>query len=251
MTDLGPSTVLAVFAVFCRIGACLMLMAGFSSPRVPMQVRLFLSLAVTLALSPLLIEGVKPAVNNASPATLLYVISAETFTGSLFGILGRLFFLALQFMVMAITTYIGMSALPGVPVDEAEPMPSLVSLITMSATVLFFVTDQHWEVLNVLVSSYAAWPVGSIFSIQGGLIQIADRLNETFILALRMSGPFLVYAIIFNLAIGLINKLTPQIPVYFISLPFATMGGLILLYFTAGDFLHLYISGFASWLKAQ
>lgn len=251
MSELGPATVLAVFAIFCRIGGCLMLMVGFSSPRVPVQMRLFLSLAVTLALSPLLIDQIKPFVTNASPAALLYLIGAETFTGSLFGLLGRIFFLALQFMVMAIASYIGFSALPGVPIDEAEPLPSIVSLITMGATVLFFVTDQHWEVLNVLVSSYSAWPVGSAFSVQGGLIQIADRLNESFLLALRMSGPFLVYGIIFNLAIGLINKLTPQIPVYFVSLPFATMGGLILLYFTAGDFLNLYIAGFAAWLKAQ
>lgn len=251
MTELGPSTVLAVFAIFCRIGGCLMLMAGFSSPRVPVQVRLFISFAVALALSPLLLDSVRPAVQNASPASLLYLIGTETFTGSLIGLLGRIFFLALQFMVMAMTSYVGFSALPGVPVDDNEPMPSLVSLVTMSATVLFFVADLHWEVLSVLVGSYATWPVGSVFSVQGGLIQIADRMQETFLLALRMSGPFLVFGIIFNLAIGLINKLTPQIPVYFVSLPFATMSGLILLYFTVGDFLTIYITSLGDWLRAQ
>lgn len=228
-----------------------MLMVGFSSPRVPAQIRLFISFAVSLALSPLLLDSVKPAVENASPASLLYLIGTETFTGSLIGLLGRIIYLALQFMVMAMTSYVGFSALPGVPIDEAEPMPSLVSLITMSATVLFFVADLHWEVISVLVASYTTWPVGTAFSVQGGLIQITDRLQETFLLALRMSGPFLVFGIIFNLAIGLINKLTPQIPVYFVSLPFATMGGLILLYFTVGDFLTIFITSLADWFRTQ
>ena len=45
---------LLVFLLFCRIGGCLMLMPGFSSARVPPQVRLFIALAVTLALAPML-----------------------------------------------------------------------------------------------------------------------------------------------------------------------------------------------------
>ena len=43
LASLGPATVLAAFLIFCRIGACLMLMPGFSSARVPLQVRLFVA----------------------------------------------------------------------------------------------------------------------------------------------------------------------------------------------------------------
>ena len=46
--------VFALFLIFCRIGTCLMLMPGFSSSRIPAQVRLFLSFAITLALSPII-----------------------------------------------------------------------------------------------------------------------------------------------------------------------------------------------------
>ena len=38
-------TVLALFAAFCRVGGCFMLMPGFSSARIPMQIRLFVSVA--------------------------------------------------------------------------------------------------------------------------------------------------------------------------------------------------------------
>ena len=39
MTPFPPDTVLHAFLIFCRIGACLMLMPGFSSPRVPVRFR--------------------------------------------------------------------------------------------------------------------------------------------------------------------------------------------------------------------
>ena len=54
MNGIGANAVLTAFILFCRIGGCLMLMPGFSSPRVPMVVRLFLCFAITLALVPFL-----------------------------------------------------------------------------------------------------------------------------------------------------------------------------------------------------
>jgi flagellar biosynthetic protein FliR len=42
--------------------------------------------------------------------------------------------------------------------------------------------------------------------------------------------------------------LTPQIPVYFISMPFVVAGGLLLLYFVSKQFFELFITGFAAWL---
>ena len=61
MTNIGPLTVLATFVLFCRIGTCLMLMPGFSSSRVPARIRLFLAIAITLVLAPLLLAGVQEA----------------------------------------------------------------------------------------------------------------------------------------------------------------------------------------------
>ncbi len=45
-----PGLLLSVFFIFCRIGACLMLVPGFGSARVPVQVRLFFSLGASVAI---------------------------------------------------------------------------------------------------------------------------------------------------------------------------------------------------------
>lgn len=249
MSAIGSDSVLAVFLLFCRIGGCLMLMPGFSSVRVSPQIRVLIAIAVTLALSPLLIGQARAAIGDASPAALGFLIFTELLIGALVGLLAAFFFLALQFMANAMATYVGFSILPGLGVDSPEPEPSLASLLMISATLLFFLTDLHWEVLRAIVATYTTLPIGGGFGVQSGLIQVADRLSEAFLIALRLSGPFVVYAIILNLAVGLTNKLTPQIPVYFISLPLFLAGGLLLLYFSAGDMLNQFILGFAGWLE--
>ena len=250
MIPLGPDTILLVFLLFCRIGGCLMLMPGVSSARVPPQVRLFIALAVTLALTPMLETALRPAVANRPAANLLFLIASEVIIGALIGILARTFFLALQFMATATAMYIGFGAAPGPGIEDHEPLPPLATLITLTATVLLFLTDQHWEVLRAVLGSYAALPVTEPFSVDFSLAKLVGALSSAFTIALQISSPFLIYALIVNLMAGLANKLIPQIPVFFIATPFVLAGGFFILYLTIGESLRLFMMGFMGWLAA-
>ena len=239
---------LLVFLAFCRIGGCLMLMPGFSSARVPVQVRLFIAVAVTLALSPLLVPVLRAALPQVAPDAMLALIVSETVVGALIGLMGRLFFLALQFMATAAAMFIGLSTRRAPPIEDTEPVPAFATLITLTATLLFFLTDQHWEVLRALLGSYSALPVTEPLAAAFSLAKLADAATSAFLLALQISAPFIVYALIINFMVGIANKLTPQIPVYFISMPVVLAGGFILLYFTIGESLRLFMMGFMGWL---
>jgi flagellar biosynthetic protein FliR len=247
MTLVTPETILVVFLLFCRIGGCLMLMPGFASSRIPVQVRLFVAVAVTLALTPMLLATINAAVVSLEPAIVVRLIFSETFIGVLIGLIGRLFYMALQFMAVGAAQLAGFSAL-GTPIEDSEPVPALATFITLTATVLLFATDQHWEILRALLASYAVLPVNEPVAAEVGLARVADAFSSTFILALQISSPFIVYALIVNLLVGIANKLVPQIPVYFIATPFVLAGGLLLLYFTIAEALRLFMAGFIAWL---
>jgi flagellar biosynthetic protein FliR len=64
---------------------------------------------------------------------------------------------------------------------------------------------------------------------------------------LRIVSPFLVFAVVVNFAIGLVNRLTPQIPVFFVSGPLVIGLGLALFYFISGPMAAVFISQFADW----
>lgn len=250
MTAIGPDTILLTFLIFCRIGACLMLMPGFSSSRVPVQIRLFLAIAITLAMTPLVLPKLPPTLGNPGAPMLMAYIVSETTTGAMIGLLGRFFFLALQFMGTAIAMFMGYQNTPDAAIEEAEPAPAVASLITITATVLIFVTDMHWEIFRALLDSYGALPVTERFPVQDGLAKLSDALGDAFYLALKISAPFVIYSLLVNFMFGIVNKLTPQVPVYFISMPFVLAGGLILLYFAFSEFVRLFLTEFSSWLIA-
>lgn len=236
------------FLVFCRIGGCLMLMPGFGSARIPMQVRLFLAVSVTLALAPLLIPVVEGDLAKATVPTVVQLIVSETLIGAMFGVMARIFFLALQFMGTAASMLVGFSGMADAPIEENEPAPAIATLLTLTATVLLFATGLHVEVMRALVGSYSVLAVSDFFNPQFALAKVADSASDAFILIAQLLAPYLAYSLIINFLFGIMNKMTPLIPVYFISAPFVMAGGLLLLYFTFSEALTLFLSGFQMFL---
>lgn len=236
------------FLVFCRIGGCLMIMPGFGSPRIPTQVRVYLAVSVTLALAPLLVPQVQGDLGKATPINIGQLILSETLVGASIGIMARIFFLALQFMGTAVAMLIGFSGMADAPIEEGEPAPAIANILTLTATVLLFTTGLHVEVMRALVASYSVISVTDLFDPRFALAKVTDSASDSFILIAQLTGPFLAFSLIINFLFGIMNKMTPLIPVYFISAPFVLAGGLLLLYFTFSEALTLFITGFQTFL---
>ncbi len=243
MIEDPEGTILVLFATFCRIGGCLMVLPGFGSFRVPLQVRLFVAVALSMALMPILWESLYPKLQGGT-RDYLFLIGAETLIGVTIGLIARYIVLGLQFAGTAISMAIGFNTSPGFAIDEAEQEGQLTSLITLTGLLILFMTDFHHLVIHSLVRSYEFMPVGAGFEPRMALMTLTDTLASTFVIMLQLASPFLIYGLVFNLAIGMINKLAPQIPVYFISIPFILYGGIALFYFGAHDFFSIFFSSF-------
>lgn len=235
---------LALFASFCRIGACFMLIPGIGSYRIPPQIRLFVAVAASIALLPLMWPSIYPkiAIGTSGYVSLIFV---ELLIGAVLGLIARFYTLALQFAGTATAMMIGFNAMPAMDVVEQEQQPQLGTMIGFTGLLILFMLDFHHLVIEALTASYDFMPVGGGFDVQMALITLTDTLSASFLTMLRLISPFIVYGLTFNLAVGMVNKLAPQIPVYFISLPFILTGGLILLFYGSNDFFHEFAVGFA------
>jgi flagellar biosynthetic protein FliR len=247
VTAVRDEWVLVAVLAFCRIGGCLMLLPGFASARVPTQVRLYLALAATLALLPLVFEDVQRAIPK-SREDFAFVVAAEVAAGVLVGLLARIFFIALQFAATAITAFIGFAGTSAAPIEDNEPASPLSALVTLPAVLLFLVMDLHVELVRALCQSYAAMPAGELLAAEQSLGELGAVLRQAFALAVQVSAPFLVYALTVNFLFGVVNKMIPQVPAYFVSVPFVIAGGLALLYVLIGPILLAFAGSFAAWL---
>ena len=250
MNQAASVTVLCAFVVFSRVGACLLVMPGFSSPRVPVQVRLFIALAVSLALLPLEFDTVRPLVADDAPVRLLRVMGSELLVGAAIGLLARVFFIALEFIGVAVAMSVGLSQNIGAPVDVDEPLPALTTLMTLGAVALMFLTDLHLEVFRALQASYQNLPVADGFAPRFAVTQLTDKAGAAFLLAARLGSPFLVFSLVVNFAMGLVGRLVPGIQTFFLSTPFLLIGGLLLLSVTIKPLLTIFIEAFGHFLSA-
>ena len=164
MTATIPHLVIAAFIAFCRVGGCFLVMPGLSSVRVPMQVRLFVAVAATMALLTHMWDSILPFVQQRPDALLLLVLS-ETLIGALIGLMARFYVLALQFIGTAIATMVGYGSGMGAGIEEGEPQAALASILSFSALLLLFVLNFHHEVIKAIVLSYRLAPLLSLIHI--------------------------------------------------------------------------------------
>ncbi|CAN2533807.1 hypothetical+protein [Methylocapsa aurea] len=237
-----------LFVLFCRIGACIMTIPGFSSQRVPVRARLYIAIGVTIALAPSLADVVGPVVAEATPSGVLFVLLGELLVGVMIGSMARLFFFALETMTTAAAMTTGLGNILGSSVEEAEQLPAMSSFIMLGATTLVFVLDQHWEMIRGLFASYSAIPVRDGMPADGLLREYMNVLSQAFLLALRISSPFLLFGFIVNLAFGFLNRMSPTVPVYFVSTPLLIGLGVYWFYVMADDFFTAFTSAFGAWL---
>jgi flagellar biosynthetic protein FliR len=99
----------------------------------------------------------------------------------------------------------------------------------MLGVTLLFATDSHHLVIAALNDSYAIFAPGETVS-SGDIASLATRaFSAAFLLGLQLSGPFLVFGLVFNIGLGVLARLMPQMQVYFVGMPLSIFVGFLVL----------------------
>ena len=121
-------------------------------------------------------------------------------------------------------------------------------VLVVGGFALAMVTGLHLRVIEAMILSYDVLPPGrfpaaSVISEWG-----TSRVAEAFTLAFTLSSPFLVASLIYNVALGVINKAMPQLMVGFVGAPAITLGGMILLFLSAPILLSVWVNAMNGFL---
>lgn len=246
----SPSTFLFIFLIiFCRIGACLMFAPGFASPRVPMQVRFLIALAVSVAIAPMIWAEASQAIMGLNEAEWIFLPLSEIIAGSAIGLMTRCFILALQFAATATANLIGLSGIPGVAIEDADTGSPISTLVSISAVMLIMHVGLHLELLEALLDSYEIVPPAREMAVNIYLSNLLQTIAETWRLALQLAAPFIMYAVIVNFALGLANRFAQQISVYHATTGAVIVGGIGLMWLVWSDWMMIFLTGYQTWLQ--
>ncbi len=213
--------------IVCRCVGAVMLLPGLGEEEPPVMVRA--GLAIGLAV--LLLPGLAPAMPQAPESFLRLagMIMTELLAGGLLGWLARLLSLALPILGQMISLSTGLSSVLQQDPTLGAQSAVIGRLFNLLAPVLILSSGLYALPLGALAHSYTVFPAGGVLPADD-LAQVAVRaVSACFSLALRLAAPFVLVSLIWQVALGLLARLVPQIQVYFVALPGQVLGGLLLL----------------------
>lgn len=233
---IGQQVLLTGFLTFLRVGAIMALLPAFGEQSVPQRVKLALALAFTLVVAPAATDPLTPIVDGARPIGL--AMAGEIAAGLALGIILRLLVMVLQIAGQMAAQATSLSQIFGGP--TVDPQPATSHLLVAAGLALAVMTGLHVRAAQAMILSYDMLPPGRLpdggLIAEWGIIHIA----RGFGLALTLAMPFVIASLIYNLALGAINRAMPQLMVAFVGAPAITAGGMLLLVVSAPVLLEVW-----------
>jgi len=231
------------FSVFLRVSALVSLLPAFGEQSVPARVKLGIAFAFTMIVAPAIPAPVLPM----QFGNVIWFSLTEIAAGLLLGIGIRLFILALQTAGSIAAQSTSLAQILGGAV--AEPVPAMGHILVMGALALAVMTGLHVKVAEMLILSYQMLPMGRLpdgIDVSGWGV---DQIRRAFSLAFTLAAPFVILSVLYNVALGVINKAMPQLMVAFVGAPVITAGGLLLLCLASPLLLITWLEAFNSFIS--
>ncbi|MBT6090637.1 MAG: flagellar biosynthetic protein FliR [Rhodospirillaceae bacterium] len=227
LSDLLALNVFHFLLVFARLSVVFLLMPGVSAAYVPTRVRLMLAMLVTLLSLPL-VQGYLPPEPDTT-AELVKLLFFEVFTGAFIGTVVQMVMAALNLAGLIISRSNGlMNAFVQDPVSNAQSAV-VIGFLNIMVVVLIFSTGLHGFMIMAIVDSYSMIAPNEPVLLGDMLNMVASVLNDSFSVGVRIASPFLVYALVFQVTMGIMARLSPQMNIFFVALPIQLMLGFTLL----------------------
>ena len=219
-----------------RIAALLMVMPVIGTQLVPVRVRMYLALAFTLVLMPVL--PAMPQIDALSLQGWLW-IGQEVLVGALLGFSLQLFFHAFVVAGQMIAMQMGLGFASMVDPANGISVAVLGQFLLMLVTLLFLAMNGHLVVFEVLAESFVTLPVGSGLLLDHYLA-IAGRLGWVLGAGLLLALPAITALLVVNIAFGVMTRAAPQLNIFAIGFPLTLVLGLVIVWLGMADILAQY-----------
>ncbi len=197
--------------VLARLGTMIAVTPVFGGPDLPMQVRAFLAVALSLLVTPSQLSAAIEAPHNLIDYALLII--NDSLVGLVLGLGLMLLLGGVQVAGQVISQLSGISLADvfNPSFDSEVPVFShLLYLVTLAA---FVIIGGHRKLLDALMSSFATLPPGRAPWADSLVHCIVTLTTESFVLGIRAAAPGIVALLLATLMLGLIGRALPQLNV--------------------------------------
>jgi flagellar biosynthetic protein FliR len=238
-----PETAYFYVLIFARVGAMLMLIPALGETAIPARMRLSFALVFAAVLYPI-VSPQLPALPANLPE-IVVVLLHEVIVGLILGAIARLAVSGTQTAGAVIASSSGLSVAQAADPTNGGVQGALIgAFLSFLGIALIFATDLHHVALSAIHDSYMIFTPKEPLMFGDAAETVVDTVAGAFVIGVQMSAPFIVFGLVFNLGMGILSRLMPQLQVFFIAMP-ATVGvGLILMALLLAMMMGLYLTHF-------
>ena len=211
-----------------RVGGFYMVVPIFGNQLIPARVRILLAAATALALVPIL--GSAPLVTEWGAQQIGHLV-VQSLMGVGLGFATVIFFhifvIAGQFIGMQMGLGFAAMVDPGNGIQVTVWSQFFLMLVTLS----FLAINGHLALLEILVTGFSLYPIGTAFDMTTFIWQVVSLGGWMFLGGALLALPAVVALLIVNIAFGVMNRSAPQLNVFSLGFPFGLMFGLIIIWF--------------------
>src|SRR4051812_34050757 len=227
---------------FAPVGAMGMLFPGVGGTNIPVRIKLAIALALTLIILPL--HRAAYTIDLQSLTPLLVLLVHEIVIGVVLGATARVTLAALQVAGSVIAQQLGLGFVTAVDPTQGQQGLLIGNFLTILGLTLLFATDSHHLVIAALNESYRIFSPGEGMP-TGDVAALATRaFAAAFKIGMQLSVPFLVFGLVFNIGLGVLARLMPQMQVYFVGVPLSIMVGFLIFALVLSAMMGTYLNYF-------
>lgn len=233
--------------IFARLSIVFAMMPGVSAGYMPARFRLLIALLVTVIMLPLIKDQLPPQPDT--PAELVWMIVTEVLIGGFLGAIVQILMSALETAGDMISTATGLTNAFVDDLVSEEQTAIVVGLLNIVAVVLIFTTGAHELLFSAVIDSYSLLQPGTGFMAGDALSLASTLLVQAFYMGIKLAAPFLVFEIVFQVANGVLARLSPQLNVFFVALPLQNLIGFAILFISLPTLLLIFLGFFENHLE--
>ena len=224
--SLLPALAAAFMLVFARVSAMVMLFPGLGESNIPVRIKLAIAVLLTLIILPL--HRTSYTIDMQSLTALLIMMLHEIVIGIVLGATARVTLSALQVAGSVIAQQLGLGFVTAIDPTQGQQGLLIGNFLTLLGITLLFATDSHHLVIAALNDSYSIFSPGDLVP-SGDVAALAIRaFVAAFKIGMQLSAPFLVFGLVFNVGLGVLARLMPQMQVYFVGVPLSILSGFLI-----------------------
>jgi flagellar biosynthetic protein FliR len=214
----------AMTLALVRVSGMVAFAPFFSSSALPVRVKAVFVGAVAFLLAPLV-----ATLPNAHVALGFSALLGELAVGLVYGLCLTLLTEMMIFAGQLIGLQFSFSMVNLLDPTSSIQTPLLGDLFQLMGTLVVITAGLDRIMLASMVRSFRVAPLGSYALAPASALEIVRAAGGVFLAAVELAAPVLAATLLVEVAVALLGKLSPQLPVMSLTVPMKTLTGFALL----------------------